>query len=60
MQTTPEENHLTDCRIVHARLAEIASARGALDAREPSSCSRPTRSGLRALHRRRRLAAHHL
>jgi uncharacterized protein DUF222 len=34
MKTTLDENHLADCRSVHARLAEIASARGALDARE--------------------------
>jgi uncharacterized protein DUF222 len=29
-----EDNHLADCRTVHARLAQIASERGALDARE--------------------------
>ena len=29
-----EADHLADCRSVHARLAEIANARGALDARE--------------------------
>jgi uncharacterized protein DUF222 len=34
MKSSVEENHLADCRSVHARLAEIASSRGALDARE--------------------------
>src|SRR5689334_15131397 len=29
-----QANHLADCRVVHARLEKIASARGALDARE--------------------------
>jgi hypothetical protein len=31
---TLEENHLADCRTVHAQLAKIATARGALDASE--------------------------
>src|SRR5215470_13932672 len=34
MQTSLEANHLADCRSVHARLAAIANARGALDASE--------------------------
>ena len=34
MQSSLEENHITDCRSVHARLADIAGARGALDASE--------------------------
>ena len=34
MKSSVEENYLADCRSVHARLAEIASTRGALDARE--------------------------
>jgi uncharacterized protein DUF222 len=34
MESTIDENHLADCRSVHARLAEIASARSALDASE--------------------------
>jgi uncharacterized protein DUF222 len=34
MESTIEANHLADCRSVHARLAEIATVRGALDARE--------------------------
>jgi len=34
MQSSLEDNHLTDCRSVHAKLADVASARGALDASE--------------------------
>jgi uncharacterized protein DUF222 len=34
MQTSLEANHLADCRSVHARLTQIATTRGALDANE--------------------------
>src|SRR5262245_43295130 len=34
MQSALEANHLADCRTVHAQLAQIANARGALDASE--------------------------
>ena len=34
METSLETNHLADCRSVHARLAQIATTRGALDANE--------------------------
>src|ERR1044071_9586350 len=33
-QSSLEANHIADCRSVHAQLAEIAKARGALDASE--------------------------